>query len=454
MFSAILTIDKQLGLAKSNNIPWKYLEDLKFFKTITANNVVIMGRKTWDLLPMKYKPLPDRFNVVISKNEIKDIFCPNIVFNSVDDCVEYFSYHKSKYKNQKKIVIGGKSIYEQFFMKNLIFEIYVTAINKIYDCDMFLEYLPDIDECKLEIKATHPDLTFCKYNVINRGEQEMLNLMAYIINNGDKRIDRTGVGTLGVFSRELRFNLNNWNIPLMTTRPVSLRIVFEELMWILRGQTNNKILNNKKINIWDDNTTREFLDKQNLKDLPDGDIGASYGFLMRHYGEKYINCDYEYNGFDQLQYAIDLIKNNPSSRRIIINLWDPTQLNRMVLPPCVYGYQFYVNNNRLSCKMIQRSSDIALAGSHNCSSGALLIFMICAVTGLSPGELIWSPSDIHIYMNQIESVKEQINRIPKPFPILQIIRFPIDNNILNFELNYFKLLNYDPHPKINIAMNA
>ena len=263
---------------------------------------------------------------------------------------------------------------------------------------------------------------------------------------------------MSLFSRELRFDISKYQIPMMTTRPLSLRIIFEELMWVLRGQTDNKILNEKKINIWNYNTTREFLDKQNLKHLPEGDIGASYGFQMRYYGEKYTDCKEKYendlNGFDQLVYVIDLLKNNPTSRRIIINLWNPSQLHEMTLPPCLYGYQFYVNDNKLSCKLIQRSSDIALAGSHNCASGALLTFMLCNITGLEPGELIWSPSDIHIYLNQIESVKEQILRIPKPFPVLKIIKKPKNNNIRNFEFDHLCLINYDPHPIIHFAMNV
>lgn len=458
MFSAIVAVDSRMGIAKEGKIPWHYPEDLKYFKNMTINHVVIMGYKTWCSIPYSYRPLSDRVNVVISKTisqcQLKRKKNPDMIFTSVDECIEYFSLNANLYKKQKKFVIGGKTIYEQFLKRNLIYDIHITHIKKDYECDLVLCDLPSMTDGGI-IQSKNQELSFHKYFVTNHEECSMLNLMKYIINYGDKRKDRTGAGTLSVFSRELRFDISKWNIPLMTTRPVSLRVVFEELMWILRGQTNNKILNEKKINIWNDNTTREFLDKQNLGYLSEGDIGASYGFQMRHYGEQYLGCDNEYDGFNQLEYVIKLLNTNPNSRRIIINLWNPSQLRDMALPPCLYGYQFYVDSSsRLSCKLIQRSSDIALAGSHNCAAGALLTFMLCEVTGLIPGELIWSPSDIHIYLNQVDAVREQLTRIPKPFPILQIVKRPKHNDILKFEFDHFRLLNYDPYPRIKFAMNV
>lgn len=455
MFSAIVAVDIKMGIAKEGKIPWHYSEDMEFFRKTTLNHIVIMGRKTWESLPNSYRPLPNRFNVVLSqKSKLKGNTLPDMIFDSIESCLVYFSQNKKEHKSQKKIVIGGKTIYKQFLARKLIHEMYITHIKKNYNCDLFLDNLPSMEDGDTSMKFKNKELSFHKYYITNHEERNMLNLLKYILSNGNKREDRTGTGTLSVFSRELRFDLSQWNIPLMTTRPVSLRYAFEELMWILRGQTNNTILNEKKIHIWDDNTSREFLDNRDLHHLPLGDIGASYGFQMRHYGEKYVNCNAHYKGFDQLANIIQLIKDNPTSRRIVINLWNPTQVDEMALPPCLYGYQFYVYNQTLSCKLIQRSSDIALAGSHNCAAGALFTFMLCAITGLWPGDLIWSPSDIHIYLNQLDAVKEQVKRVAKPFPILQIIQRPKDNNILNFEFDHFRLLNYDPYPRIQFAMNA
>lgn len=325
-------------------------------------------------------------------------------------------------------------------------------INETYNCDQFITF-PELT-CFNSYKLC-PISRYYHCHTINYDEHKFLQLMHDIITYGDLKENRTGIKTKSLFSRELRFDLSNGRIPMMTTRPVSLRYVFEELIWILRGQTDNNILNKKKIHVWDDNTTREFLDSRGLGHLPIGDIGASYGFQMAHYNDVYVNCKKKYRGgVDQLEYVINLLKNNPDSRRIVINLWNPSQLDKMALPPCVYGYQFYVSNGRLSCKILQRSSDICLAGSHNCVGGAMFVHMLCAITGLTPGELIWSPSDIHIYVNQIESVKEQIRRTPSPFPILRVIKQPLFNNIRNFEFDHFQLLNYKPQKKIRFAMNA
>ena len=280
-------------------------------------------------------------------------------------------------------------------------------------------------------------------------------LLQHVLKEGNLKEDRTGTGTTSVFGYQMRFNLAE-GFPLLTTKKMWLRAIFEELKFYLSGKTDNSILTEKGINIWNENTTRDFLDKRGLKWLPEGDIGSSYGFQMRRFGTKYLDCNanYELKGFDQLEYVINLIINNPDSRRIVINLWNPTQLHEMSLPPRLYGYQFYVANKKLSCKLIQRSSDIYIAGSHNCVSGAILVHMICKITGLIPGELIWSPSDIHIYLNQIESIKIQLTRIPRPFPTLNIKNFPKGNNILNFEFSDLELKNYEPFEKINFAMNA
>jgi dihydrofolate reductase/thymidylate synthase len=484
MFSLIAAVDNNYGISKDGKTPWKCLEDLKHFKKLTKGNIVIMCRETWESLPDKYKPLPDRINVVISKSlylkgkddlNIDKKSSPHIIFETPNMCVAFFNEKdiKKKYQNIKKFIIGGASMYTMFLKHNLIYDLHITILEHNFKCTQFLT-LPNLLDSNEEIilcKFNDPGsniintidndnpsylIKYKKYFTINYEEYQFLDTMNDIIRNGTIKQNRTGIATKSIFSRDLRFNLRNGQIPMTTTRPVSIRYIFEELMWVLRGETNNKILNKKKIHIWDDNTSREFLDKSGLKWLPEGDIGASYGFQMRRYGAKYLDCNtnYELKGFDQLEYVINLIINNPNSRRIIMNLWNPTQLNEMSLPPCLYGYQFYVDNGYLSCKLIQRSSDISLAGSHNCTSGALLVHMICKIAGLLPGELIWSPSDIHIYLNQEESVKTQLYRIPKPFPTLKIKNSPKKNNILKFEFTDLELTNYEPFPKINFSMNA
>jgi dihydrofolate reductase/thymidylate synthase len=462
MYSLIAAIDSKYGIAKQGSIPWDYAEDMKYFKDTTMGHVVIMGRKTWESIPLKHRPLSGRINVVLTtNNEIitTQAHCPHYVFSNIDNCIKFFSDTEKKkcmirYKLMTKFVIGGSAIYNQFIQRNLISRVHLTHINKDYDCDQFLK-LPSLIDMGMPRQSDHKHISYHNYATVNHEETQHLNLMQHILDYGEKRIDRTGTGTLSVFSRELRFDLSRGQIPMMTTRPLSLRIIFEELMWIIRGQTDNKILNEKKIHIWDDNTNREFLDDHKLSHYEEGDIGPSYGFQMAHFGAEYKNASTNYSdcGFNQINAVVDQLKNNPTSRRILISLWNPTQLSEMALPPCVYGYQFYVSSGKLSCKIIQRSSDIALAGSHNCTAGAVLVRLLCTITGLNPGELIWSPADIHIYLNQVNAVKEQIKRIPHQYPTL-IVRKPKKDNIEAFNYSDLDLLNYEPHAKIKFAMNA
>lgn len=289
---------------------------------------------------------------------------------------------------------------------------------------------------------------------IESDESQLLQLLDKLLEQ-PIRLDRTNVGTKSIFSPpEMRFSLKD-TFPLLTTRSLPLRQIFEELMWFIRGQTDVDILRRKKVYVWDNNTSRSFLNKQGLYHLQEGDLGPSYSFQFRHFGAEYKDChtDYTGQGFDQLQYVIDEIKTNPTSRRLIINLWNANDIQKMSLQPCGYGYQFYVNGNCLSCKLIQRSSDISLAGGWNIASASLLTYMIAYICGLQPYELIWSIGDVHIYMNQLESIKKQLTRIPRQFPKLYIIKPPENMSITNFEFDCFKLENYNPYPKIKYTFN-
>lgn len=454
MFSLITAIDTKSGISKNGKIPWYCPEDFGNFLNLTFNNIVIMGRITWDSLSKLYKPIPNCINVVISRYGLRnnDTY-PNFIFNSIDNVVEYFNTNRKLYSNKKLFIIGGSNIYEQFLNLGLVSDINITLINRDYECDNFIK-LPDM-MCSEEMNLYgNEDIIYRKYYTINHEENQFMKIILDIINCGKMCEDRTGNAVKSIFSREIRFDISNGRIPLITTQKIDFRNIFEELMWMLRGQTDSKILNKKRIHSWDYTTSRNYLDNRKLFNLPIGDIGPSNGFQIRHFGAEYIDCEKEYvSGFDQLKYVMNLIKSNPNSRRMIINLWNPNQLNNISLPSCIYGYHFYVHDKKLSCKIIQRSSNIVLDGSHNCAQGALLIHMICKVLDLNPGEVIWSPSDIFIYINQIDDSITQINRFPKPFPILNINEFPKNNDILNFEYSDFTLINYDPWPKISYIVN-
>jgi thymidylate synthase len=279
----------------------------------------------------------------------------------------------------------------------------------------------------------------------NTEEIKFLEILSTILGQEESREDRTKVGTKSIFSPpELRFSLENNSFPLLTTRKLPLRHIFEELLWFLRGHTDVGKLQEKKVYVWNANSTREFLDNNGFSHLPENEIGKSYGYQFRKSGGFY----------DQLSNVIHLLKTNPTSRRIIINLWSPHEIDDMVLPPCLFCYQFYVSDGEyLSCKATQRSSDISLAGGWNIATISLLTILLAHICNLKPKEIIWSVGDAHIYLNQLDGVREQITRTPREFPKLFVVKNPKDNEITNFEFDHLKLVDYKPHPRIKLSMN-
>ncbi|KAH8352338.1 hypothetical protein KR084_003496 [Drosophila pseudotakahashii] len=288
---------------------------------------------------------------------------------------------------------------------------------------------------------------------VNRDEEQYLDLLKNIIANGERRTDRTEVGTLSLFGSQMRFNMRE-SFPLLTTKRVFFRAVAEELLWFVAGKTDAKLLQAKNVHIWDGNSTREFLDKLGHTERAVGDLGPVYGFQWRHFGAEYGTCDDDYSGkgIDQLRQVIDTIKKNPSDRRIIMSAWNPLDIPKMALPPCHCLAQFYVSQTRgeLSCQLYQRSADMGLGVPFNIASYALLTHMIAHVTGLKPGDFVHTMGDTHVYLNHVEPLKEQLERTPRPFPKLVIKRQVED--IEDFRFEDFEIVGYNPYPKIKMEM--
>uniref|UniRef100_A0A1Q3F135 Thymidylate synthase n=1 Tax=Culex tarsalis TaxID=7177 RepID=A0A1Q3F135_CULTA len=286
----------------------------------------------------------------------------------------------------------------------------------------------------------------------NEDENQYLALTRQIIAKGNKRLDRTGVGTLSIFGAQMRFNLRNNTLPLLTTKRVFFRGVAEELLWFIRGCTNAKDLQQKNIRIWDGNSTREFLDSAGFTDREEGDLGPVYGFQWRHFGAKYKTChdDYTGEGIDQLAEVIHRIKTNPTDRRIIMSAWNPVDIPQMALPPCHCLAQFFVADGELSCQLYQRSADMGLGVPFNIASYALLTHMIAHVTGLKPGDFVHTTGDTHVYLNHVEPLQEQLLRKPKPFPTLHFKRTV--QSIDDFQFEDFDVRGYDPYPTIKMQM--
>jgi thymidylate synthase len=255
-------------------------------------------------------------------------------------------------------------------------------------------------------------------------ESAYLELLEDVMVNGVDRDDRTGTGTRGVFGRQIRFDLNK-GFPLLTTKKVFLRGIIEELLWFLRGSTNAKELEDKKVNIWagwGDPETRE--------------LGPIYGFQWRNFGGT---------GTDQITQLIDRLNTDPNSRRHLVVAWNPSQIDDMALPPCHCLFQFFVADGKLSCQLYQRSADIFLGVPFNIASYALLTMMIAQQTGLELGDFVHTFGDVHLYHNHFDQAREQLSREPYPFPVMEV---EAAADIFSYTIDSFNLVGYESHPTI------
>jgi dihydrofolate reductase/thymidylate synthase len=534
------TGDKQ-GIGFQSGIPWHVPEDMAHFKEITTSNtsdhtakfdlynIVVMGRKTWESIPAKFKPLEKRFNVVLSNipeyiTKMNAEYDPslsghsNVLFTSWNDLFLEGGYIRlqehikalceSTYNKFQYFIIGGAQIYNLALQSGNPLVIHATEIfTKSLECDTFfpkMEHMTILDISKFQqskkndkgsiwyrfITYSRPHsktLNSSLYRPVQssvgiKEELEYLALMRKILETGKSNNDRTGVGTVSIFGAMLKYDLRD-TFPISTTKRIPLRMVFEELMLYLSGKTDNRILQDKGIHIWDGNTTREFLDKRGLGEYREGDFGETYGFNFRHYGAPYRGCDTEYPlptqenagyGFDQLGYVINLIKTDPYSRRMIIDLWNPATQHKAALPPCLCKYQFNVDVDRkeLNLAIYLRSSDYFLANNWNTCTGALLVHLICNLEGidLTAGELTVFMADAHIYKSHMEQVRENLSRSPYPFPKLlvklddKLEEGAISNeqgkqkkkqkkkDIMDFRWEDIELLGYKSHPSIKAEM--
>ena len=286
-------------------------------------------------------------------------------------------------------------------------------------------------------------------------EYQYLNLIKRVVNEGSKEIGRNGT-VYSTIGESMRFSLEDDKLPLLTTKYVPWKVCLKELFWFMHGKTDNKLLKNQNIKIWNDNATREFLDSRKLFHLDEDDLGPVYGHQWRFWNAKYDNCNSNYNnrGIDQLQQVIDELKSeNKSSRRLIVSAWNPEQINDMALPPCHTMFQFHVTeNDKLSCSLYQRSGDIGLGIPFNIASYSFLTHIIAKHCNLKPKEFIHFIGNAHIYENHLDKLKKQIDLQPYDFPTIKINK--TFDNINKYSLGDIKLQNYKYHPKIKLDMTA
>lgn len=496
------------GIGYNGKLCWNIPQDMAHFKRITSNipkpgtkNAVIMGRKTWESIPAKFRPLSGRTNIILTRDKTKSqqisssTSDPNSVL--VASSMEEATKKLSRMDHVGDVfVIGGSQVYEDAIQSGLLKRVIYTEVSNLPSDIKFDAWFPALSEehwqCQpfpdqqetlgkegmAEGAVLHTDeksgieYRFLDYtrkenietiisdeedptkdSPINTEEIQYLDMCRDIIENGVQRGDRTGTGTLSKFGTQMRFSLRDGTLPLLTTKRTFWRGVAEELLWFIQGNTNANDLAAKDIHIWDGNGSREFLDSRGLQ-YEEGDLGPVYGFQWRHFGAKYkdMHTDYTGKGIDQLASCIDKIKNNPDDRRIIMSAWNPADLDMMALPPCHMFCQFYVDtkSNELSCLMYQRSADMGLGVPFNIASYALLTHMIAQVTGRKPGDFIHTIGDAHVYLNHVNALNEQLQRTPRAFPKIKMN--PEKRDIDDFVFGDFEVVGYNPYKSIKMKM--
>ena len=483
-FNIIVAHTKDHGIGFNNDLPWNSIkQDMDFFKNLTignkyennyTKNAVIMGRKTWESIPNKFKPLPNRFNIIISntmKEELHNDYNENIkVCRSLDKALD-FSYDSPKINDV--FVIGGGSIYKDAINRiNDLNRLFITEVKQDYEVDTYFPKKPGWIK-KLGMYYSDKDIDINVYENMadtNSEEYEYLDCMKDIIENGELiEKDRTGVGTISIFDKNMKFTIKTledtntntntehtnkhefpiYQVPIMTTKNLFIRGVFEELLWMMRGQTDANILKDKHVHIWDGNTSREYLDSKGLYDYPEGEMGPGYGYQWTNWGGT---------GINQFEYVIDTLKNEPASRKALVSGWNVADLNDMALEPCHVMYIFKVSGHkldkpRLNCKVILRSNDMFLGNPFNIMTGTFMTIFLSQILGMVPGQIAMSISDAHIYSNHIMQVQKQLKRVPLKQPYLQITKHIESlDDVLNLSYDDVKLHNYYSWPGIKAPM--
>ncbi len=474
------------------------------------HNAVVMGYRTYQsiggYLPGRYNFVIDRESSVGSDGFVFDPETWNYRVRTLGDALRILhgNYTLGLYV-QNAFIIGGAKIYEEFFRDYMydyyIQNMHITRMGPGAKVDLsggvgdpsrvsrfpFMEAFrksvrvnnvqgtgvvgcDDIyNDCWILRSVRRSVETGNEYRVYNgidvlgykfySDEREYLQLIYDVMKEGVRCGDRTGVGTVSKFGAQIRFSLRDGTLPLLTTKKMFTRGVVEELLWFLRGETDSKILEEKGVGIWKGNTSREALDRLGLTDYAEGEGGPIYGHQFRAFGGKWkVRCvDGEtrvggrardgYEGIDQVEEVIRLLREEPNSRRILINLWNPVDLDAMALPPCHMIYQFRVYNGKLSCSMYQRSCDTFLGLPFNICSTALMTYIFGKLTGLVPDEIVISIGDAHIYQNHIDQVKTQLKRAPLCFPKLAIADRG-QKCVEDFRADDFVVMGYESHPAI------
>lgn len=479
----IAAIDRNLGIGYDGKIPWRVHADLEYFRNTTWGSILIMGRKTWESISPVARKFEGRDGVVVLTGKDRESKCEDFVqFAKNLSAAIAKAWKRYEYLGRKcKVFIcGGSEVYFQAMQSylHLLDSIHLTLVPGQFLTDTYftvpVSLFSLVERIQTQFsKVRDPSILKIQGSVVTINnlvqkiqrsypeaplwfttppDSNYANLIKQVLREGEERPDRTGVGTMSVFDTRLEFDLKDF--PLLTRRTIFWKGVLEETLFFLRGKTNTKELEAKGVNIWKGNTSRAFLDSRGLQDLEEGDMGGNYGFLWRHFGAEYQHHDSDYRekGVDQIQRVLDLIQNDPTSRRMVVSAWNPAGEDRMSLPSCHILFQFYVRREKyLDLRMFQRSCDVMLGLPFNIASYALIANIFAHKTGLIPGKLSLLLGDTHIYQNHIKGANEFLKRPALPYPTL-FLDFDPDKPIEDLEAKDFQLFEYSSFGPIKMEM--
>lgn len=511
LIACVAIYKNQLAIGHDDNLLFKLKEDMRFFKNITSAqinnnlNVCVMGRNTYESIPDAYRPLSNRINIVLTndsskliKTNFKDLFnkkntkkpltSEQPYYMKFEDFALYYKEHT--YLNV--FIIGGSRIYNIFLNPILMkvwvsypltpTKLYITHVLDVKKSDFAIEpnkFMDNFDNSYKLISYSNlmtdngKKFRFLTYNLNTclDADETYKRLMKDIIKNGIVCKNRTGIDTRSIIGAKMEFDISQ-SIPLMTTRQIPFKTIVEELLWFCRGDTDAKILQARGVNIWNGNTSREFLDSRGLQHYPEGVLGAGYGFQWRHFGSQYspdyadmsklsINERQNIGGIDQLENLVHLLKTDPFSRQIVLSVWNPCDLDKVALPPCHPYLQFLVrydanNINKndkkiLNCVFFMRSSD-SLAWSYNVVSYSILTYILALKCNMKPGTITYMAGDCHIYVNHLKQIKDQMSRTPRPAPKLYLDKSIKVKDWSEITTDDISIIGYFPHSSIKMDM--
>ena len=445
----IVAMDKNGGIGYQGKLPWYNKDELALFKEKTVGKTLVIGRKTLENMPQ----LLGRKIVCLSRNSE----CHHFFLNKWLDIPDIIENIGEIDRFPECIISGGRQLYEQTLsIPGYITKIHISIMKDSYTCDTFFDrkWLRNYTICD-EIEGNGFVHYILEYSP--NGEGQYLDILSKLVEHNKWRKSRNAL-TCSMFKNDMSFDLRN-GFPLLTTRKMFLRGIVEEFIFFVNGRTNTKELEEKGVNIWKGNTSREFLDSRNLP-YAEGEMGTLYGYQFRHFNAPYyLNSDRTIyplsGGIDQLANVINLIKNDPNSRRILMTSFNPSQAELGVLYPChSITVQFFVEDNYLDMFCFNRSQDFFLGTSFNIASSSLLLMMVAKMTNKTPRFFHLTMGDTHLYEQHLDGAYTILERIPYKFPTLEIPNIKSLDDLPILKAEDFVLKDYRYHPVVKVPMIA